>query len=57
MSPRMVNGFEGVADAAAAADAEEVVVVEVEEGVERFFFDGIVCVHNMVWVIGEGEVF
>lgn len=44
MPPRMVNGFEG-AVAAVAADAEEVVVVvEAEEGVERFFFDGIVCV-------------
>jgi len=45
MPPRMVNGFVEVA-AAVAADAEEVVVVvvEAEEGVERFFFDGIVCV-------------
>ena len=42
MPPRMVNGFEGAA--ADAEEEEEVVVVEAEEGVERFFFDGIVCV-------------
>ena len=57
MPPRMVNGFEG-AVAAGAEEEEEVVVVVVEEaeGVERFFFDGIVCVY-VVWVIGEGKVF
>lgn len=42
MPPRMVNGFEGAA--AGAEEEEVVVVVEAEEGVERFFFDGIVCV-------------
>lgn len=43
MPPRMVNGFEG-AVAVGAEEEEVVVVAEVEEGVERFFFDGIVCV-------------
>jgi len=70
MPPRMENGLEGVVAAAGAEEEEEVVVVveaEVEaEGVERFFFDGIVCVCVCVcmciWCVygvgylGEGEV-
>jgi len=68
MPPRMESGSEGVAPATAAGDGVEeeeeeegvvvvVVVVVAVEGVETFFFGGIMCIWCGLLRRGKGRMF